>query len=349
MNGNNKLLSVKDVSTYFFTEEGVAKAVQGVTFSIRKGSTFALVGESGCGKSVTALSIMRLVTSPPGKIVAGEIMFGNRNLLELSEKRMRVIRGNKIAMIFQEPMTSLNPVYTVGNQIVEAIRLHQRKSARQAWSDAVEMLRKAGISDPGQRVHEYPHQMSGGMRQRVMIAMAISCKPALLIADEPTTALDVTIQAQILDLLDELQEQSGMSILLITHNLGIVAERANDVAVMYASRIAEVADSQRLFAEPLHPYTQGLMKSLPRLGYSAKRLLTIPGTVPEPLHFPSGCKFHPRCPIGHSDKRCQTVEPLLRQVQSGRFVACWYARGYETGEEYKEYESKYGKHKRVSP
>jgi oligopeptide/dipeptide ABC transporter ATP-binding protein len=345
MNGNNTLLSVKDVSTYFFTEEGVAKAVQGVTFSIRKGSTFALVGESGCGKSVTALSIMRLVTSPPGKIVAGEIMFGNRNLLELSEKRMRVIRGNKIAMIFQEPMTSLNPVYTVGNQIVEAIRLHQRKSAREAWKDAVEMLRKAGISDPGQRVHEYPHQMSGGMRQRVMIAMAISCKPELLIADEPTTALDVTIQAQILDLLDELQEQSGMSILLITHNLGIVAERADDVAVMYASRITEVADSQRLFAESLHPYTQGLLKSLPRLGYSAKRLLTIPGTVPEPLHFPSGCKFHPRCPIGHDDKRCQSVEPELRQVQSGRFVACWYARGYETSEEYKEYESKYGKHK----
>jgi oligopeptide/dipeptide ABC transporter ATP-binding protein len=348
MNDNNTLLSVKDVSTYFFTEEGVAKAVQGVTFSIKKGRTFALVGESGCGKSITALSIMRLVPAPAGKIVSGEIVFENRDLLGLSERRMRDIRGNKIAMIFQEPMTSLNPVFTVGNQIAEAIRLHQRKNARQAWSDAVEMLRKAGISDPGQRVHEYPHQMSGGMRQRVMIAMAISCKPALLIADEPTTALDVTIQAQILDLLDELQEQIGMSILLITHDLGVVAERADDVAVMYASRIAEVADSQRLFAEPLHPYTQGLLKSLPRLGYSAKRLLTIPGIVPEPLHFPSGCKFHPRCPTGHSDKRCQTIEPKLRQVQSGQCVACWYARGYETGEEYKEYESKYGKHKRVS-
>jgi oligopeptide/dipeptide ABC transporter ATP-binding protein len=348
MDDNDTLLSVKDVSTYFFTEEGVAKAVQGVSFSISKGRTFALVGESGCGKSVTALSIMRLVSAPAGKIVSGEIIFGNRDLLRISERRMRTIRGNKIAMIFQEPMTCLNPVYTVGNQIVEAIRLHQRKSARQAWSDAVEMLRKAGISDPTQRVHEYPHQMSGGMRQRVMIAMAISCQPALLIADEPTTALDVTIQQQILDLLDQLQEQSGMSILLITHDLGVVAERADDVAVMYASRIAEVADSQRLFAEPLHPYTQGLLKSLPRLGYSAKRLQTVPGIVPEPLHFPSGCKFHPRCPIGHADKRCQTVEPELRQVQPGRCVSCWYAKGYETDEEHKEYELKYGKHKQLS-
>ena len=227
-------------------------------------------------------------------------------------------------------MTSLNPVYTVGNQIVEAIRLHQRKSTSEAWSDAVEMLRKVGIADPQQRVSEYPHQMSGGMLQRVMIAMAISCKPELLIADEPTTALDVTIQAQILDLLDELQVREGMSILLITHNLGIVAERADDVAVMYASRIVEVADAQRLFAGPLHPYTQGLLKSLPRLGISAKRLQTIPGIVPEPLHFPSGCKFHPRCPVGHDDKRCQTTEPKLREVQPGRSVACWYAPGYET-------------------
>lgn len=347
MNGNNTLLSVKNVSTWFSTEEGVAKAVQGVTFSIKKGRTFALVGESGCGKSVTALSIMRLVSAPAGKIVSGEIIFGSRNLLSISERRMRTIRGNKIAMIFQEPMTSLNPVFTVGNQIVEAIQLHQKKNASQAWADAVEMLRKAGIADAGRRVHEYPHQMSGGMRQRVMIAMAISCKPELLIADEPTTALDVTIQAQILDLLDELQKQSGMSILLITHDLGVVAERADDVAVMYASRIAEMSDSQKLFAGPLHPYTQGLLKSLPRLGDSAKRLLTILGTVPEPLHFPPGCKFHPRCPIGCADKRCQTVEPELRQVQPGRCVACWYAPGFESKREYEEYESKYGKHKRL--
>ncbi len=329
MSNNGTLLIVKNLSTSFFVEEGVARAVQDVSLHIKEGKTFALVGESGCGKSVTALSIMRLVPSPPGEIVAGEIVFGKRNLLELSEKRMRSIRGNKIAMIFQEPMTSLNPVYTVGDQIVEAIKLHQRKSTSAAWSDAVEMLRKVGIADPQQRVSEYPHQMSGGMRQRVMIAMAISCKPELLIADEPTTALDVTIQAQILDLLDELQEREGLSILLITHDLGIVAERADDVAVMYASRIVEVADAQRLFAGPLHPYTQGLLKSLPRLGISAKRLQTIPGIVPEPLHFPSGCKFHPRCPVGHDDKRCQGVEPKLREVQPGRCVACWYARGYE--------------------
>jgi len=303
--------------------------VQDVNLCIKKSETFALVGESGCGKSVTALSIMRLVPAPAGKIIGGEIVFENRDLLGLSERRMRAIRGNKIAMIFQEPMTSLNPVYTVGNQIVETIRLHQHKNTGEAWTDAVEMLRKVGIPDPQQRVSEYPHQMSGGMRQRVMIAMAISCKPALLIADEPTTALDVTIQAQILDLLDELQEREGMSILLITHDLGIVAERAEDVAVMYASRIVEVAETGRLFAEPLHPYTQGLLKSLPRLGISAKRLQTIPGVVPEPLHFPSGCKFHPRCPTGHDDKRCQSVEPELREVQTGRCVACWYAPGYE--------------------
>jgi len=352
---NNVLLSVENISTYFFTQDGVAKAVDGVSFEIKKGRTFALVGESGCGKSVTALSIMRLVAAPQGKIVSGDIVFDGQGLLALSEKKMRDVRGNKIAMIFQEPMTSLNPVYTVGNQIVEAIRLHQKKDAAQAWADAIEMLRKVGISDPEQRIGEYPHQMSGGMRQRVMIAMAVSCEPKLLIADEPTTALDVTIQAQILDLLDELQEQNQMSILLITHDLGVVAERADDVAVMYASRIAEVADSKALFAEPLHPYTQGLLKSLPRLGFRGKRLQTISGIVPDPLHFPSGCKFHPRCPIGNSDKRCQSVEPGLRKIDwwgkdptlqnIERCVACWYVPGYETAEEFKEYESKCGKHK----
>jgi len=345
MSDNEVLLSAEGVSTHFFTEEGVARAVQGVSFSIKKGKTFALVGESGCGKSVTALSIMRLIPDPPGKIVGGKIMFRGRSLLELSERQMRSVRGNRIAMIFQEPMTSLNPVYTVGNQIVEAIKLHQRKSTSEAWTDAVETLRKVGIADPDRRVIEYPHQMSGGMRQRIMIAMAVSCEPALLIADEPTTALDVTIQAQILDLLDELQTQNEMSILLITHDLGVVAERADDVAVMYASRIVEVAESQSLFAKPLHPYTQGLLESLPRLDFVGKRLQTISGTVPEPLHFPTGCKFHPRCPIGCSDKRCQTVEPGLREVQPGRCVACWYAPGYENDEERKEYESKYGKHR----
>jgi len=333
---NGILLDIKGLCVSFFTEDGIARAVQDVSFSVKKGETFALVGESGCGKSVTALSVMRLIADPPGKIVAGEINFDSRNLLELSDQRIRAVRGNRIAMIFQEPMTSLNPVYTVGEQIVEAIRLHQKKEEAEAWDIATEMLRKVGISDPAQRVNEYPHQMSGGMRQRVMIAMAISCKPELLIADEPTTALDVTIQAQILDLLDQLQEQSRMSILLITHNLGIVAERAENVAVMYASRIAELSDCKSLFDNPLHPYTQGLLQSLPRLGFTGKRLYTIPGTVPEPLRFPAGCKFHPRCPIGCNDKRCQTVEPQLRRLDNGggacpsdRRVACWFAPGYE--------------------
>ncbi len=329
MSNNGILLDIKSLCVDFFTEGGIAKAVQDVSFSMKKGQTFALVGESGCGKSVTALSVMRLIPDPPGKIIAGKINFEGRNLLELSEQRMRSIRGNRIAMIFQEPMTSLNPVYTVGEQIVEAIRLHQKKNEVEAWEIAIEMLQKVGISEPAQRVTEYPHQMSGGMRQRVMIAMAISCKPQLLIADEPTTALDVTIQAQILDLLDQLQKQSKMSILLITHNLGIVAERAEDVAVMYASKVAELSDCKSLFENPLHPYTQGLLKSLPQLGFTGKRLYTIPGIVPDPLHFPTGCKFHPRCYLGCNDKRCQTIEPHLRKLDSGRAVACWYAPGYE--------------------
>jgi oligopeptide/dipeptide ABC transporter ATP-binding protein len=333
MINNGELLNVKGLCVSFFTEQGVARAVQDVSFSVKKGQTLALVGESGCGKSVTALSIMRLVPDPPGKIVAGEIYFNTRNLLDLPERRMRAVRGNRIAMIFQEPMTSLNPVYTVGNQIVEAIRLHQHKSEMEAWELAVETLQKVGIPDPQQRVAEYPHQMSGGMRQRVMIAMAISCKPALLIADEPTTALDVTIQAQILNLLDDLQKQNQMSILLITHDLGIIAERANDVAVMYASKIVELSDCRSLFDQPLHPYTQGLLKSLPRIGFTGKRLHTISGIVPEPLHFPAGCKFHPRCPVGCNDKRCRTIEPQLRQCAAGRSVACWFAPGYEKSDD----------------
>jgi oligopeptide/dipeptide ABC transporter ATP-binding protein len=310
----------------------VAKAVQDVSFRIPRQKTFALVGESGCGKSVTALSIMRLIPAPPGRIVGGRIIFNGQNLLELSEKQMREIRGNKIAMIFQEPMTSLNPVFTVGNQITEAIKLHQDLSSARAGAAAVRILNEVGIAGAKQRISDYPHQLSGGMRQRVMIAMAVSCRPSLLIADEPTTALDVTIQAQILDLLDELQKHSEMSILLITHDLGVVAERADDVAVMYASRIVEQSDCGSLFAQPLHPYTQGLLKSLPQLGLRAQRLPVIPGTVPEPLHFPTGCKFHPRCPIGSNDERCQTVEPQLREVTESRSVACWYAPGYEEKE-----------------
>ncbi len=345
---NDTLLSVQNLSVHFSTDDGTAKAVQNVSFSVKQGKTFALVGESGCGKSVSALSVMRLIPTPPGKIVSGQILFDGNNLLSLSEKQMRSIRGSRIAMIFQEPMTSLNPVRTIGEQISEAIILHQKKDMEQAWADAIDMLEKVGIKNAAQRAEEYPHQMSGGMRQRVMIAMAVSCKPRLLIADEPTTALDVTIQAQILDLLDKLQEQNGMSILLITHDLGVVAERASDVSVMYASRVVEISDAKRLFTEPLHPYTQGLLKSLPQLGLNAKRLYTVPGTVPDPLHFPEGCKFHPRCPIGFDDKRCQTCEPELREVQEGRCVACWYAPAYETTDEFKEYESRYGKHKSLS-
>ncbi|RKY10816.1 MAG: ABC transporter ATP-binding protein [Planctomycetota bacterium] len=343
MDDNNTALAVENLATYFFLEEGVAKAVDGISFKVKKGRTFARVGESGCGKSVTALSIMRLIPDPPGRIVAGKIVFDGTDLLVLDEKQMRHVRGNKIAMIFQEPMTSLNPVYTVGSQIVEAVKLHQGKSDSKAWSDAVRMLERVGIADPARRAREYPHQMSGGMRQRVMIAMAVSCKPDVLIADEPTTALDVTIQAQILDLLDELQAQNNMSILLITHDLGVVAERGDDIAVMYASKIVEKAESGPFFAEPVHPYSQGLLKSLPQLNLSPKRLSTIAGTVPEPLHFPTGCKFHPRCSTGRNDKRCQTTEPQLRNVGHGRQVACWHAPGYETNEERAEYESKYGK------
>ncbi len=326
MTDNGTILSVQNLSTFFDTEQGTAKAVQDVSFDIKKGRTLAIVGESGCGKSVTALSIMRLIPSPPGRIASGKILFREHNILELPEKQMRQIRGNKIAMIFQEPMTSLNPVYTIGDQIVEAIILHQKKSYEQAWSMAEEMLEKVRIPDPARRLEEYPHLLSGGMRQRVMIAMAISCKPALLIADEPTTALDVTIQAQILDLLDELQQSENMSILLITHDLGVVAQRTDYVAVMYASRIVEQCSCAELFNKPLHPYTKGLLNSLPQLGTRQNRLNTIAGNVPEPLNFPSGCKFHPRCPVGCNDKRCQTQEPVLKQVSDNHYAACWYVK-----------------------
>ncbi|MEJ5260757.1 MAG: ABC transporter ATP-binding protein [Anaerohalosphaeraceae bacterium] len=322
------LLSIQNLSTHFSTEQGLARAVQEVSFDILRGQTVALVGESGCGKSVTALSILRLVPQPPGRIVSGRIVLEERDLLSLTESQMRRIRGNEIAMIFQEPMTSLNPVFTIGSQIVEAIRLHQKKTARQARQAAVEMLAKVGIADPQRRFDEYPHQLSGGMRQRVMIAMALSCMPKLLIADEPTTALDVTIQAQILDLLRHLRQQQKMSILLITHDLGVVAENADSVVVMYASRVVESAPVEPLFAKPLHPYTRGLLRSLPRLNERRERLEVIPGTVPNPVDFPSGCKFHPRCSIGCRDRRCQTEEPPLKEVVPGRRVACWYAEGY---------------------
>ncbi len=322
-NGDN-LLSIKNLSTHFYTEQGLVKAVQDVSFDIPLGKTLAVVGESGCGKSVTALSVMRLIPWPPGKIVSGSIRFNGESLLDASERRMRQIRGNEMAMIFQEPMTSLNPVFTVGNQIVEAVKLHQKKTGSEAWDVAVEMMKKVGIADPERRVEEYPHQMSGGMRQRVMIAMALCCSPALLIADEPTTALDVTIQAQILDLLRDLQHRNQMSIMMITHDLGVVAENADVVVVMYASRVVEKADAKELFAKPLHPYTQGLLQSLPRLGEKKQRLDVIDGAVPNPLHFPTGCKFHSRCPVGADDPRCRTEEPPLKEICPGRYAACWH-------------------------
>lgn len=325
---NGTLLSIQHLSTHFFTEQGLVRAVQDVSFDLVAGKTLAVVGESGCGKSVTALSVMRLIPYPPGKIVEGDILLNGRSLLKLTEYRMRQIRGNEIAMIFQEPMTSLNPVFTVGSQIVEVILLHRKIGARKARELAIEMMRKVGIADPQQRIDEYPHQMSGGMRQRVMIAMALSCSPKVLIADEPTTALDVTIQAQILDLLRQLQGDNGMSIMLITHDLGVVAENADDVVVMYASKVVETASVKPLFEKPLHPYTKGLMLSLPRLGEKKHRLDVIGGAVPNPLHFPGGCKFHPRCPIGKDDPQCHQQEPPLKEVSPGRFVACWYAEGY---------------------
>ena len=321
-----ELLKIKDLTTRFNTEGGIVYAVQDVSFSIDRGETFALVGESGCGKSVTALSVMRLVPDPPGKIIKGQIFFNGNDLLQLKEKEMRVVRGNKIAMIFQEPMTSLNPVYTIGDQIAEAIHLHQKMDMENAWQEAVIVLRKVGIADPEQRVYDYPYQMSGGMRQRVMIAMGISCRPELLIADEPTTALDVTMQAQIHDLLDEIQKEYSMRVLIITHNLGIVAERADRVAVMYAARIAETGDAKDLLRNPLHPYTIGLLDSLPKLGEKRDRLTTIPGNVPNPLRFPPGCRFHPRCPVYKGDSRCRTVEPVLEEKRPGHKVACWKAK-----------------------
>ena len=350
MSDDGTLLAVRDLRTHFATEEGLVKAVDGVSFRIRRGRTFALVGESGCGKSVTAFSILRLLPMPPARIAGGRIEFEGVNLLELSDRRMRDVRGAKISMIFQEPMTSLNPVYTCGNQIVEAIRLHRSMSAAAARTHAIEMLAKVGIPEPARRFDEYPHHMSGGMRQRVMIAMALACEAELLIADEPTTALDVTIQAQILDLLNELQRTAGLSILLITHDLAVVAETAHEVAVMYASKLAEVAAVGDLFAEPLHPYTHGLLRSLPRLGEKKQRLETIPGIVPNPLQFPPGCKFHTRCPLTRqlaaaggretvpTDgmpvlQRCATREPSLRECRPGHWCACWEVEGYESAAE----------------
>ena len=318
-----RILEVNDLKTYFGTDEGTVKAVDGVTFHIDRGETLAVVGESGSGKSVTSLSIMRLIASPPGRIAGGEMLFEGQDLVTKSESQMRKIRGNDISMIFQEPMTSLNPVYTVGDQIAEAIQLHQHKSRKQAMKLATEMLDLVGIPEPGKRVHNYPHQMSGGMRQRVMIAMALSCGPKLLIADEPTTALDVTIQAQILDLMRQLQREIGMSILFITHDLGVVAEIADRVVVMYAGRAVEEGSVQDIFAKPQMPYTLGLMNSIPRVDKAAEhqeRLEAIPGNVPNPLYLPQGCAFHPRC--GFAKEECKEAIPPLEDTGGGHMVRC---------------------------
>ena len=324
------LLRIDGLSIEFETGTKPIKAVNGSNLSIFPGQTVALVGESGCGKSVTAMSILRLLPTPPTKYTAGKIWFEGRDLLGLSEKEMRGVRGRDIAMIFQEPMTSLNPVFTVGNQIAEAVLLHQNVTRREAQKVAEKALGDVGINDPARRLGEYPHQMSGGMRQRIMIAMALACKPKLLIADEPTTALDVTIQAQILELLRKLQHDTGMAILMITHDLGVVAEQADTVSVMYASRVVETANVENLFDNPSHPYTQGLLRSVPKLGVSTNRLETIPGTVPSPRNFPTGCKFHNRCQAMGGDPKCVEVEPDLREIRARHWAACHHVPGYES-------------------
>lgn len=317
---NGPLLQVKDLVTSFKTERGLIRAVDGISFNIKKGQTVGLVGESGCGKSVTSLSILRLIQTPPGSI-AGTISFDGQNILNLDEAGMRKVRGNRISMIFQEPMTSLNPVFTIGDQISEVFRIHQGMSRKEAREKSIEMLRLVKIPAPEKRVDEYPHQLSGGMRQRVMIAMALSCNPELLIADEPTTALDVTIQAQILDLMADLQKKLNMAILLITHDLGVVAEVCDYVIVMYAGKIAEQAPVKDIFREPKHPYTQGLLNSIPKLGHKTEYLPTIEGQVPSLFNLPRGCRFQDRCPFVMD--KCRMDEPVLTDAGADRKVACW--------------------------
>jgi len=320
-----RLLDVRGLKTYFFTDEGVIRAVDGIDLYIKPGETLGVVGESGCGKSVTALSIMRLIAQPPGRIVEGQILYNGRNLLDLPPAQMRKIRGKEIAMIFQEPMTSLNPVFTVGEQIAEAIRLHEGLGRRDAMDKTVEMLRIVHIPNAERRVKEYPHQLSGGMRQRIMIAMALSCNPKLLIADEPTTALDVTIQAQILELLNELKSRFNMAVMLITHDMGVIAETAQRVVVMYAAQVVEEASVSELFKEPLHPYTQGLLRSIPRIDLAAtqrRKLDTIPGTVPTLRgEVKPGCRFAPRCQFVKPQFYEST--PPLKEVRPGHKVACF--------------------------
>ena len=325
MINSSHLLQVRELKTYFFTFEGVAKAVDDVSFYLNKGETLGLVGESGCGKSVTAQSVMRLIPEPPGKIVHGIIDFDSIDLVTLTMDKMRGIRGNRISMIFQEPMTSLNPVYTIGNQISEMFILHEKLSKRNSWEKSIEMLRKVKIPEAEKRVHEYPHQLSGGMRQRAMIAMALSCNPEILIADEPTTALDVTIQAQILELMMQLKEEFEAAIMLITHDLGVIAEIAQRIAVMYAGRIVEEGQTESIFEDPKHPYTRGLLKSIPKLGerarYGRQRLQEVSGIVPSLYELPPGCSFCPRCP--ESMAMCRDKVPELVDVGGAHRVRCW--------------------------
>ena len=319
---SQNLLDILHLKTHFFVRGMVARAVDDVNLSIEPGKTLGLVGESGCGTSVTAHSIIQLIPNPPGKIVSGDIRFNGTNLLDLSEKEMRGIRGNRISMIFQEPMTSLNPVFSVGDQVGEVIRLHRNLSAKETRNRVVDMFRKVGIPAAERRLDDYPHQMSGGMRQRVMIAMALACNPRLMIADEPTTALDVTIQAQILELMNTLKRETGASILFITHDLGVIAEMAQHVAVMYAGKVVEYADVRTLFARPTHPYTVGLMQSIPILGKktAAGRLSTINGVVPSLFHLPDGCTFNDRCPDAFDD--CRRIEPRMYPISDNQFARC---------------------------
>lgn len=333
--GEDHILEVLDLKTYFYSDDSVAKAVDGVNLRVGRRSTLGIVGESGSGKSITSLSVMGLIPQPPGKIVSGQILFEGTDLLRLSEREMRKIRGNKISMIFQEPMTSLNPVYTVGDQIAEVFRLHRGMKRKEALQESVRMLELVRIPSPAQRVHNYPHQMSGGMRQRVMIAMALACNPDLLIADEPTTALDVTVQAQILDLMADLKESYGSSIMLITHDLGVVAEISDEVAVMYAGQRVEYAPTDNLFEKPLHPYTMGLLDSRPKLSDADTRapLTPILGNVPNPTSHPPGCRFAPRCP--YATERCNVEQPVMHQWKPRHWARCHYVNEIETGTQIK--------------
>ena len=324
------VLQVKNLKTYFYTEEGMVPAVDGLDFELGKGETLAIVGESGCGKSVTSLSVLRIVPTPPGKILDGEILYKGEDLLKKSEREMSAIRGNEISMIFQEPLTSLNPVFTIGKQITDILRMHQGMNKKQAYEKAVEMLAKVRIPSPEKVVNDYPHQLSGGMRQRVMIAMALACNPGILIADEPTTALDVTIQAQIMHLLCDLKKDRDTSIILITHDLGVVAQIAENVMVMYAGQAVEYADVKSIFKEPLHPYTKGLLKSLPVLGEEKDELYSIKGNIPSPKDYPQGCRFSPRC--DQACEKCRKEPPPLTVLPDGRKVRCWNYVGGESHE-----------------